>query len=61
MCGDAICGGIISQSKFNENIAANMMCTFLPDEKYDEYIKLIRKFKDKEANAIVDEFGMQAI
>lgn len=60
-CGDAICGGIISKTEFFKNMDANMMATYLPDKKYKEYRKLIKEFKEQEANIIVEKFGMQAV
>jgi hypothetical protein len=53
MC--AICGGVISQSKFNSDPWAYMMCWIMDDDKFKEY-QLIEDKKEKhkffEENAI---------
>ena len=62
----AICGGVISESMWMEDIEENcgmtyMMCIVLSDEDYKLYCNLVKEGKDKEANKLVKEKGWSVI
>ena len=64
--GGVICGGVISETIHRKNIKrygiwADMMAFIMPDEKYEKYIDLKKKGKDKEATKIFDKFAMSQI
>lgn len=57
----AICGGVISESKFNEDPMAYMMALVLPDEWHEKYMKLIEEDKIKEAREIIERYARSMI
>ena len=52
-----ICGGIIKESEWNKAVEEGtadryLMCFILPDDKYEEYFRLLEEGKDREAEEI---------
>ena len=43
--GSAMCGGVVSQSEFDSDPWAYMMCYVMPDNRFEKY----KKIKDPEA------------
>ena len=61
-----ICGGIIRESEWDEAVKKGefyglMMCYVLPDDKYEEYFRLLREGKKKEADEIFKEYAWSVI
>ena len=66
--GSAICGGVISKTKFFGNPGAYMMCYYMPDKQYKKYVELKKKNRlglDKkaglEAERLFDKYAISAI
>lgn len=57
----AICGGVISDSLFNTDPMAYMMCYTMPDDKFYEYKKLRESGKEKEATKLFEKYAYSAI
>ncbi len=59
--GSAMCGGVISDSLFNSNPWAYMMCYTMPDDKFKQYAELKNAGKDKEASKLFDKYAYSHI
>ena len=59
--GSAICGGIVSQSKFKKDPMAYMMAFIMPDEQYDKYMELKKQNKTKEASMLFKKYAVSVI
>ena len=59
--GGSICGGVISQSKFDSNPWAYMMMMYMPDKQFKKYVELIKDGKDKEAAKFSEKHARSAI
>ena len=57
----AICGGIVKESEFEKNPTAYLMCIILPDKYYEEYEKLLKEGKRKEAKRILKKYAWSVI
>jgi len=61
-----LCGGIIKESKFWElfdkgELEPYFLCLVLPDDKYEEYVKLKEEGKEKEAEKIIKKYAFSLI
>lgn len=61
MTNGSICGGVVSESQFNEDPMAYMMSMILPDKWYKKYVKLIKEGKDKEASKLFKKHAWSPI
>ena len=59
--GGAICGGVISKSKFMKDPDAYMMAFVMPDNWHDKWIKCIKQGKDKEAKRLFQKYAISQI
>lgn len=58
---DAICGGVVSQSKFFSDPGLYMLCFILPDPQYEKWLKLKELGKEKEAKRLFKKYSGSAI
>jgi len=61
-----ICGGIIKESEWNKAVEEGtadryLMCFILPDDKYEEYFRLLEEGKEKDADEIFREYAWSVI
>ena len=59
--GGAICGGVISESKFKSNPWAFMMAYTMPDIKFNQYVVYKKLGKEKEAQKLFDKYAYSHI
>ena len=62
-----ICGGVIRESEFKRRLKSKdgvygiMLCWVLPDDKYDEWERLRKEGRRKEARQIFDKYAKSII
>ena len=64
--GSAMCGGVMSISQHKRGMRKygvyfGMMSFLLPDDKYKEYVRLMKDDKKKEAKKVFDKYAMSQI
>lgn len=53
-----VCGGVISKSTFDSDPWAYMMCYYMPDDKFADYVD---SSDDKERKKLFDKYARSAI
>ena len=59
--GGSMCGGVVSRSMFDSDPWAYMMAHYMEDDKFDEYRKLKKDGKNKEATKLFELYARSAI
>lgn len=59
--GSAICGGVISDSKFQKDPMAYMMCFVMPDDKFKEYEVAVKNKDQKKRRELFSQYAMSVI
>ena len=59
--GDAICGGVVSESTFFSDPELYMMAYYMKEDKFVEYKKLKEEKKNEEATKLFDKYDISAI
>lgn len=57
----AICGGVVKESEFMKDPMEYMMSYIMPDDKFDEYVKLKDINDDKKAGELFNQHAWSAI
>ena len=61
----SICGGVISKSEnlkaMRKDVWANAMAIVLPDKHYKEFLAFGKEGKHREAEKVVEEYGISQI